>query len=93
MGFVDKVRFNISPSAFEASQFFFTKAISERFFLTSGFTFQLHAEPRIEVEYLINKHITVKGEKNEQGKFGIDLKLQQKFGLTPIREATNSMHN
>ncbi len=93
VGFVDEVRFNISPSAFEASQFFFTKAISERFFLTSGFTFQLHAEPRIEVEYLINKHITVKGEKNEQGKFGIDLKLQQKFGLTPIRAAINSMHN
>ncbi|MDE0185856.1 MAG: translocation/assembly module TamB domain-containing protein [Candidatus Poribacteria bacterium] len=85
VGFVDDVRFDISPSAFEASQFFFTKAISERFFLTSGFTFQLHTEPRIEVEYLINRHITVKGEKNEQGKFGIDLKLQQKFGLTPIR--------
>ena len=93
VGFVDGVRFDISPSAFEASRFFFTKAISERFFLTSGFTFQLHAEPRIEVEYLINRHITVKGEKNEQGKFGIDLKLQQKFGLTPIRRALNSTHN
>ena len=93
VGFVDEVRFDISPSAFEASRFFFTKAISERFFLTSAFTFQLHAEPRIEVEYLINQHITVKGEKNEQGKFGIDLKLQQKFGLTPIRDPLDSMHN
>ena len=79
VGFVDEVRFDISPDAFEASQFLFTKALSERFFLTSAFTFQLHAEPRIEVEYLINQHITVKGEKNEQGKFGIDLKLEQKF--------------
>ena len=93
VGFVDEVRFDISPSAFEASRFFFTKAISERFFLTSAFTFQLHAEPRIEVEYLINQHITVKGEKNEQGKFGIDLKLQQKFGLSPIRDILGSMQN
>lgn len=93
VGFIDKVRFDISPSAFEASRFFFTKALSERFLLTSAFTFQLHAEPRIEVEYLINQHITVKGEKNEQGKFGIDLKLQQKFGLTPIGEALDSMGN
>ena len=93
VGFVDGVRFDISPSAFESSRFLFTKAISERFFLTSSFTLQLHAEPRIEVEYLINQYITVKGEKNEQGKFGIDLKLQQKFGLTPIREALDSMRN
>ena len=92
-GFVDEVRFDFSPSAFEASRFFFTKAISERFFLTSGFTFQLHTEPRIEVEYLINRHITVKGEKNEQGKFGVDLKLQQKFGLTSIRDLFSSKQN
>ena len=79
VGFVDEVRFDISPDALGASEFLFTKALSERFFLTSAFTFQLHAEPRIEVEYLIKKHIAVKGEKNERGRFGIDLKLEQKF--------------
>jgi hypothetical protein len=75
-----EARFDISPDSFEKSRFLFTKELSERLAVTYSSTFQLHdAQPRIEIEYQIKQHISLKGERNEQGKFGIDLQLEQKF--------------
>ncbi len=72
-------RFDLSPDNFEESRFRLTKEFSERLSLTYSSTFQLHTEPRIEVEYQINRHFYVKGERNERGKYGVDLKLERRF--------------
>ena len=72
-------RFDLSPNDLEKSRFLFTQELFERLILTYSSTFQLHAEPRIEVEYQINPHFAIKGERTEQGKYGIDLKLEQRF--------------
>ncbi|MCZ6678434.1 MAG: translocation/assembly module TamB domain-containing protein [Candidatus Poribacteria bacterium] len=77
---LDETRFYFSPDDLEKSRFLFTKALFERLELTYSSTFQLHgAEPRIEVEYHISPHFAIKGERNEQGKYGIDLKIKQEF--------------
>ena len=74
-----KTEFDLSPDNFEQSRFLLTKELSERLSLTYSSTFQLHTEPRIEVEYQIDRHIYIKGERNERGKYGIDLKLERRF--------------
>ncbi len=78
MGF-SKTHVDLSPDNFEQSRFLLTKELSERLSLTYSSTFQLHTEPRIEVEYQINRHFYIKGERNERGKYGVDLKLEQRF--------------
>ena len=74
-----ETRFDLSPDNFEESRFLLTKELSERLSLTYSSTFQIHTEPRIEVEYQINRHFYIKGERNERGKYGVDLKLEQRF--------------
>ena len=78
MGFT-KTQFDLSPENFEQSRFLLTKELSKRLSLTYSSTFQIHTEPRIEVEYQINRHFYIKGERNERGKYGVDLKLEQRF--------------
>ena len=74
-----KTHFDLSPDNFEQSRFLLTKELSERLSLTYSSTFQLHTEPRIEVEYQIKRHFYIKGERNERGKYGVDLKLERRF--------------
>ena len=74
-----ETRFDWSPDNFEESRILLTKELSERLSLTYSSTFQLHTEPRIEMEYQINRHFYIKGERNERGKYGVDLKLEQRF--------------
>ncbi len=74
-----KTHVDLSPDNFEQSRFLLTKELSERLSLTYSSTFQLHTEPRIEVEYQIDRHIYIKGERNERGKYGVDLKLERRF--------------
>ena len=52
--------------------------ISNRLALTYSSTFQLHSEPRIEIEYELGKNFAIKGERDE-GKFGVDLKIEKRF--------------
>ncbi len=74
-----KTHFDWSPDNFEQSRILLTKELSERLSVTYSSTFQLHTEPRIEVEYQIHRHFYIKGERNERGKYGVDLKLEQRF--------------
>ena len=76
---LSETRLDFSPDNFEESRFLLTKELSQRLSLTYSSTFQLHTEPRIEVEYQINRHFYIKGERNERGKYGVDLKLEQRF--------------
>ncbi|MCD6506183.1 translocation/assembly module TamB domain-containing protein [Candidatus Poribacteria bacterium] len=68
-----------APSDIEETKLLFTKEFSPRWSLTYSSTLQLHSEPRIEVEYQINDHLAITGERTEQGKYGIDLKLEYEF--------------
>ena len=72
-------RFDVSPDNFEESRFRLTKEFSDRLSLTYSSTFQLHTEPRIEVEYQLRRNFYIKGERNERGKYGVDLKLERRF--------------
>ncbi len=72
-------RFDVSPDNFEESRFLLTKEFSDRLSLTYSSTFQLHTEPRIEVEYQLRRNFYIKGERNERGKYGVDLKLERRF--------------
>ena len=74
-----ETRVDLSPDDFEQSRFLLTKELSKHLSLTYSSTFQLHTEPRIEVEYQIDRHIYIKGERNERGKYGVDLKLERRF--------------
>ncbi|RKU11023.1 hypothetical protein C6502_09430 [Candidatus Poribacteria bacterium] len=74
-----KIDFDSSLDNLEQSRILLTKELSERLSLTYSSTFQLHAEPRIEVEYQIRRNFYIKGERNERGKYGIDLKLERRF--------------
>ena len=78
MGF-SKTHLDVSPDNFEQSRILLRKELSDRLSLTYSSTFQLHTEPRVEVEYQINRHFFIKGERNERGKYGVDLKLEQRF--------------
>ena len=76
---LSETRVDLSPDNFEQSRFHLTKELSERLSLTYSSTFQLHTEPRIEVEYQISRLFYIKGERNERGKYGVDLKVEQRF--------------
>ena len=76
---VHEARLDLSPSGFEKPRFLLSREISERLLVTYSSTFQIHAEPRIEVEYQIQRGISVTGERSEQGKYGVDLKLERRF--------------
>ncbi len=77
MGF-RQTRLVLNPNEFESSRFLLTKEISNRLALTYSSTFQLHTEPRIEIEYELGKNFAIKGER-DQGKFGVDLKVEKRF--------------
>lgn len=74
-----ETRVDLSADNFEQSRFLLTKELSDRLSLTYSSTLQLHTEPRIEVEYQIRRHFYIKGERNEHGKYGLDLKLERRF--------------
>ena len=76
---LSETRVDLSADNFEQSRFLLTKELSDHLSLTYSSTFQLHTEPRIEVEYQIDRHIYIKGERNERGKYGVDLKLERRF--------------
>ena len=70
---------DINPTGANKPQFLFSREVFERLLITYSSTFQIHAEPRIEVEYQIKRGLSVTGERSEQGKYGVDLKLEQRF--------------
>ena len=78
-----ELRFDIRPEAFEESRFFFAKELTPNWAITYSSTLQLHKEQRIEMEYQLrktkNKQISITGERNEKGKYGVDLKLEYLF--------------
>ncbi len=81
-----ELRFDIRPEAFEESRFFFARELTPRWAITYSSTLQLHKEQRIEIEYQLlkfsetkNKQIAITGERNEKGKYGVDLKLEYLF--------------
>ena len=76
---LSETQVDLSADNFEQSRFLLTKELSDHLSLTYSSTFQLHTEPRIEVEYQIDRHIYIKGERNERGKYGVDLKLERRF--------------
>lgn len=76
---LSETRVDLSPDNLERSRILLRKELSERLSLTYSSTFQLHTEPRIEVEYQIKRHFYIKGERNERGKYGLDLKIEQRF--------------
>jgi autotransporter translocation and assembly factor TamB len=71
--------FDLSADTPSESRIHLTRQVAERLFLTYSSTFQLHSDPRIEVEYQINRRISIKGERNDQGKYGLDLELEMRF--------------
>ena len=74
-----EVVLDINPADIGKPRFLLSREIFERLLITYSSTFQIHAEPRIEVEYQIKRGLSVTGERSEQGKYGIDLKLEQRF--------------
>ena len=56
-----------------------SKEISDRILISYSSLTKIHGEPRIEVEYQIKRGLSVTGERSEQGKYGVDLKLEQRF--------------
>lgn len=69
----------VSQSDVEASRFSLTKELSSQWILSYASTFQLDQEQRIEVEYRVNRNLSIIGERNEQGKYGVDLKFEYEF--------------
>ena len=70
---------DINPTGDGKPRWLLSREIFERLLVTVNSTFQIHAEPRIEVEYRIKRGFSVTGERSEQGKYGVDLKLEQRF--------------
>ena len=70
---------DINPTGDGQPRWLLSREIFERLLVTVNSTFQIHAEPRIEVEYRIKRGLSVTGERSEQGKYGVDLKLEQRF--------------
>ena len=67
-----------SPS-FEKPRLLLSREIFERLLVTYSSTLKIHGEPRIEVEYEIKRGLSITGERSEQGTYGVDLKLEQRF--------------
>jgi autotransporter translocation and assembly factor TamB len=76
---LDEAQFELDTENIENSRFLFTKSLTNRLALTYASTFGLHGEPRIGVEYQIQRYLAVRGERNEQGKYAVDLKIEQRF--------------
>lgn len=70
---------DVNPIGGEKTRFLLSREIFERLLITYSSTLQIHGEPRIEVEYQIKRGVSVTGERNEQGTYGLDLKLEQRF--------------
>ena len=71
---------DVNPTGGGATRFLLSRKIFERILFTYSSTLrQIHGEPRIEVEYQIKRGLSVTGERNEQGTYGMDLKLEQRF--------------
>ena len=69
--------FDLDSDAFEASTILFTKELSPRWLVT--YSSSLHEEPRVEVEYQLNRRISISTERDERGQFGVDLKIEHDF--------------
>ena len=67
-----------SPS-FEKPRLLLSREIFERLLVTYSSTLKIHGEPRIEVEYEIKRGLSITGERSEEGTYGVDLKLEQRF--------------
>lgn len=68
------------PTGGERTRFLLSRKIFERLLVTYSSTLrQIHGEPRIEVEYRMKRGLSVTGERSEQGTYGVDLKLEQRF--------------
>lgn len=76
---LDDLTFDLDTVTPEDSRIQFTKELSRRVVLTYGSTFQLGQEQRLEMDYQIDRHIGISGERNEEGKYGVDLKLEYEF--------------
>ena len=76
---MDTARVGISSTGSEKPQWLLSREIFERLLVTVNSTYQIHAEPRIEVEYRIRRGFSVTGERSEHGKYGVDLKLEHRF--------------
>ena len=76
---VHEAAVDFNPAGVGKPRFLLSREIFERLLITYSSTFQIHAEPRIEVEYRIRRGLSVTGERSEQGKYGVDLKLEQRF--------------
>ncbi|MDE0042640.1 MAG: translocation/assembly module TamB domain-containing protein, partial [Candidatus Poribacteria bacterium] len=70
---------DVNPIGGEKTRFLLSREIFERLLITYSSTLQIHGEPRIEVEYQINRGVSVTGERNERATYGFDLKLEQRF--------------
>lgn len=70
---------DVASSGIEGSRFSLTKDVSSRFAITYASTLQLDQEQRVEVEYTVNDNLAFIGERNEQGKYGVDLKFSHEF--------------
>ena len=71
---------DVNPTGGGKTRFLLSRKIFERILFTYSSTLrQIHGEPRIEVEYQIKRGFSVTGERNEQGTYGMDLKLEQRF--------------
>ncbi len=71
---------DVNPTGGGKTRFLLSRKIFERILFTYSSTLrQIHGEPRIEVEYQIKRGLSVTGERNEQGTYGMDLKLEQRF--------------
>jgi autotransporter translocation and assembly factor TamB len=78
LGF-SELQFEVDPQAPEETRIEFTKELSNRVAFTYGSTFQLGQEQRLEIDYQLDRHVGISGERNEEGKFGVDLKLEYDF--------------
>jgi autotransporter translocation and assembly factor TamB len=76
---VTEVEVELDPDAPEETRIQFTKELSDRVVVTYGSTFQVGQEQRLEIDYQLDRHIGISGERNEEGKYGVDLKLEYEF--------------
>ena len=73
------VELDLDLQDFEQSEFTVSKTLLSRLSVTYTSTFELHGDPRIGIEYQILPNVAIRGERNENGKHGIDLTLEREF--------------
>lgn len=76
---LDDLTFDVDTVTPEDTRIQFTKELSDRVALTYGSTFQIGQEQRLEIDYQLDRHVGISGERNEEGKYGVDLKLEYEF--------------